>query len=160
MNFILQRTWGDIGPVSPAFDLRTGRHHNGIGIQGDSARPCQCPTLQGSARRRSDRGLCHYRSSEVCVSSKGRRATDLPKHIVRLRTADKDDLAITSCGGECGHDLKNPDRVWIALAIERKIPRYSQRGLGTCGSINAWGRVCPPISADRTAPPAAPAALL
>src|ERR1700721_1939800 len=113
MLFQAAGRWANHTPGPLPKTSRTCRDHNRVGVHGDGA---------GGER---DGGERHDGSVQGGAGSQSRRTAHLPEDVVRRGAASKNNVAI-ACGDEGRSYLEDPNRVWIAAAVEGESPGYRQ----------------------------------
>src|ERR1700730_7913647 len=137
MLFQAARDWTGQQASSPLNTLWTWRYIYWIAQHRDCTRPGQGSAIERCARVKRDGGLSHNGSGEFGGSSKRRRTTDLPEHVMFVGAVGQNDLAVGIRGGQRRDDLEDPDSSRTASTVEGEISGYSERGLGACRLINA-----------------------
>src|ERR1700719_1908461 len=109
----------------PPKTLRTCRDHNRVGVQGDGAGGRQSSAIQCCTGGKRDGGERQNASVQGRAGSQSRRTAHLPEDVVSRGAASKNNIAITA-GDEGRSYLEDPNRVWIAVAVEGDSPGYRQ----------------------------------
>src|ERR1700722_6828796 len=125
MLFQAAGRWANHTPGPLPKTSRTCRDHNRVGVHGDGAGGRQRSSIERCAGGERDGGEPHDGSVQGGAGSQSRRTSHLPEDVVRRGAASKNNVAI-ACGDEGRSYLEDPNRVWIAAAIEGDTPGSRQ----------------------------------